>query len=684
MCYDIGWVGVVRSSGRVDDGKWHEVSLTWNAASKEARFYIDGRPRGGGSITPQDERPPLVARIGYTSDNFPAQSGFQGEIARVAFFDRELSADELRQARDDKAASATSRWNLQTLNGDRIPGEGARKLLARVMGQQSTEPQQTLVAGVLGDGGQLVSQGQRLCLQLPADDPRQLVVWTARVPADITRDQLQTLADQVADRIEVVDLPSLIRNRTSPRWPEEIVTAPVMGTDQGAFAIDVLSTPAANPWLARIRLTGHDFFADGDRVAVCSWDGDVWLVSGLQSLNGRASPALKWKRIASGLFQPLGLKVVAEDIYLTCRDQLVILRDRNQDGETDYYECFNNDHQVTEHFHEFAMGLQRDDVGNFYYAKSARHALKAVVPHHGTLLRIPSDGSRTDILATGFRAANGVCLNPDGSFIVTDQEGHWNPKNRINWVREGGFYGNMFGYHDVTDSADSAMDQPLCWITNAFDRSPAELLWVDSDKWGPLNGSLLNISYGYGKVYVVPHEDKQGQMQGGLCQLPIPRFPTGTARGRFHQADGALYLCGMFAWGSSQQAQEGGFYRIRATGQPSFLPVGLNASDAGIDITLSDAVDTQRAADPSRYQVKVWSLKRTASYGSKHYDERRLAVDHVTISPDGRRISLAVPDIAPTWCMEIKCRLPTANGDVERVIHNTIHSVGHREVSRRE
>ena len=107
------------------------------------------------------------------------------------------------------------------------------------------------------------------------------------------------------------------------------------------------------------------------------------------------------------------------------------------------------------------MGLQTDDAGNSYYAKSARHAKEALVPHHGTLIRVSPDGEKTDIVATGFRAANGVCLNPDGTWIVTDQEGHWNPKNRINYVKEGGFYGNMMGYHDIADSSDSAMQQPV-------------------------------------------------------------------------------------------------------------------------------------------------------------------------------------------------------------------------------
>ena len=238
---------------------------------------------------------------------------------------------------------------------------------------------------------------------------------------------------------------------SAARWPAELKTTPAVGNDDRAFAVDNITPPVQNPWFAQMRLTGFDFYEDTNKMAVCSWDGDVWLVTGIDDLS---AGELSWRRIASGLFQPLGLKIVNETIYIGCRDQICILHDLNGDGETDYYESFNSDHQVTDHFHEFAMGLQIDDKGNFYYAKSARHALTALVPHHGTLLRVTPDGERTDILATGFRAANGVCLNPDGTFIVTDQEGHWNPKNRINWVKEGGFYGNMYGYHDVTDESD--------------------------------------------------------------------------------------------------------------------------------------------------------------------------------------------------------------------------------------
>jgi putative heme-binding domain-containing protein len=518
-----------------------------------------------------------------------------------------------------------------------------------------------------------------LRLTIPAgDDTLRFMLWTSHVaqPAEAS-----ALVGGLKLPPRDVDLEALL-NGGPPRWPEKLQTQVIAGKDDGPFAVDVLVDPKLNPWLCRMRPTGFDFFSEGDRAAVCCWDGDVWLVTGLRNPTGQ----LTWQRIASGLFQPLGLKIVDGRIFVTCRDQLAVLHDLNDDGEIDFYENFNNDHQVTEHFHEFAMGLQTDAQGNFYYAKSARHAKKPLVPHHGTLLRIAADGSRTDILATGFRAANGVCVNPDGSFIVTDQEGHWNPKNRINWVTPGGFYGNMWGYHDITDTSDSAMQQPLCWITNEFDRSPAELLWVDSDAWGPLKGSLLNLSYGYGKIFVVPHERVGGQtrgtpmqriqMQGGMCELPLPQFPTGLVRGRFSPADGALYACGMYAWASNQQ-QPGGFYRVRYTGRPVHLPIGLRALPRGIAITFSGPLDPDTATDPKNYAVKSWALKRTANYGSDHYDEHSLEVASVELADDGRTARLHMPDIQPTWCMEIRYTLHTTGGKPFRgTIHNTIHALG--------
>jgi len=537
-------------------------------------------------------------------------------------------------------------------------GKSARDLLLRVAPTGTT-------VGVGGDKAKLEERDGFTVLRIPADaTPIRLKVLLSE--SDAARTLAKT--SPPAGSLE----PFL--NGGPRRWPEVLKTQAAIGSNDGPFAIDVLTHPASNPWSCQMRLAGLDFYADGKRAAVCTWDGDVWLVGGLDAPAG----GLTWQRIASGLFQPLGLMIVNDTVYVSCRDQIVILRDRNGDGETDFYECFNNDHQVTDHFHEFAMGLQTDAAGNFYYARAARHALKALVPHHGTLLRVSKDGARTDILATGFRAPNGVCLNPDGTFFLSDQEGFWLPKNRINLVEPGSYHGNYWGYHDVADSSDAAMAAPVCWVTNAFDRSPAEMLWVTSDKWGPLKGSLLNFSYGYGKVFVVPYEKVGGTPQGGMVALPMPQFPTGVMRGRFHPGDGQLYCCGMFAW-AGNQTQPGGLYRVRYTGKPVHVPVGLNAKKTGLSITFSSPLDPKSAADSMNYAVKTWALQRSEAYGSKHLDEKPAKVTAVTVSADGKTVTLTIDDLKPTWCMEVKYTLKTADGTaVEGVVHNTINAVGEK------
>jgi hypothetical protein len=455
------------------------------------------------------------------------------------------------------------------------------------------------------------------------------------------------------------------------RWTATARSEVQRGEEQGIWTIDEFTLPDTerNPYWSWLRLGAFDFFADGERAAVSTWNGDVWIVSGVDQQQGE----LTWRRFATGLFQPLGVRVLDDVVYVGCRDQICVLEDTDGDGEADHYRCLNNDHQVTEHFHEFAMGLQTDADGNFYYAKSARHAKPALVPHHGTLLKVSKDGSETTIVANGFRAANGVCVNGDGTFYVTDQEGHWTPKNRINRVVPGGFYGNMMGYHDRESSADEDMEQPLCWITNAFDRSPAELVRVEGDRWGLPDGALLELSYGMGRAYLVHEDEVDGAHQGGMVALPIGPFATGVMRGRFHPGDGQLYCCGLFGW-SGARTRPGGFYRVRYRDQPVDLPVGMRAQPDGIELRFGAPIDPETACDPESYGIQVWSLKRSKNYGSKHIDERPLAVKSASISDDGRTVRLVVEDLQPTWCIEVRVDVDTAAGELlSAVIHGTIH-----------
>jgi hypothetical protein len=327
---------------------------------------------------------------------------------------------------------------------------------------------------------------------------------------------------------------------------------------------------------------------------------------------------------------------------------------------------FNDDAQVTEHFHEFAMGLQIDDAGNFYYAKSGRHALDSVVPQHGTLLKVSADGSKTEILATGFRAANGVCVNDDGTFFVTDQEGFWTPKNRINRVKPGGFY----GVEDLAHGADvKSFRQPLTWMSHdEYDNSGGGQVWVDSDKWGPFSKRMLHMSYGQCALYLVLQDEVDGQIQGGVVKFPV-KFASSAMRGRFSRADGQLYVAGLQGW-QTKAVKISGFDRVRYTGKPVHSVESLKVTSKGLRLTFTHPLDAKEAGDAQNFSARRWNYRRTSDYGSATYlvsdpnkkGRENVAVKSATVSADGRTVDLEIQDFRPVNQLEIKFQIKAKDG----------------------
>ena len=152
-------------------------------------------------------------------------------------------------------------------------------------------------------------------------------------------------------------------------------------------------------------------------------------------------------------------------------------------------------------------------------------------------------------------------------------------------------------------------------------------------------------------------------------------FPTGIMRGRFHPENGQLYATGMFAWAGSKRG-DGGLYRIRHTGVTPKLPISLNATKNGIEMKFTSPLEKNQSANTKSYQIKVWDLKRTRNYGSRHYNERLLEINEVILSEDNTMVRLIIPELKPTWGMSIKYKLKTDNGEeFQGEINNSIHKM---------
>ena len=84
--------------------------------------------------------------------------------------------------------------------------------------------------------------------------------------------------------------------------------------------------------------------------------------------------------------------------------------------------------------------------------------------------------------------------------------------------------------------------------------------------------------------------------------------------------------------------------------------------------------DAAAVTDLGNWKIRAWDLERTKKYGSEHRNERQLPVTAATLSSDGRRVSLSVPDLGPTWCYSVEWTIRSAAGaPVKGRLHGTLH-----------
>ncbi|MFT4547668.1 MAG: hypothetical protein ACI9MB_001615 [Verrucomicrobiales bacterium] len=498
--------------------------------------------------------------------------------------------------------------------------------------------------------------------------------WFLEVPAHTATVRIKLVIGNGSDASKASapeDLSALTRGGSSQSGVK-IVTQGSLGKEKGAYVVDTITPPFDNPQKILFRFGGHDFFSNGD-IAACTIDGDVWRVSGIDD----KLENITWQRLASGLFQPLGLRVVDDKVYVLGRDQITRLHDFNDDGEADFYECFNNGCKIGKHVHEFATGLETDPDGNFYFVKG--HG--ANNDHAGTLLKISKDGSELGVVATGFRWPNGSGVGPNGEMTVADQQGTWVPSSRLDLVKPGGFYGFMNAHHRETPP--TGYDGPLCWIPHSVDNSCGGQTWVAGDKWGPFEGHMLHTSYGKCELFLVMQENIGGVDQAGVYKFPL-RFQSGAMRARFNPVDGQLYVSGLKGWQSSA-AKDGCLQRVRYTGKAVFMPKSVNVHENGIHVGFTQKLDKELAEDLGSWGIEQWNYKWTKAYGSKEFtvkDPDKIGHDKVEIvsaklSDDGRSVFLKTKEpLVAVMQMEVHFDLESIGGE-ELIgdVYNTIHAL---------
>lgn len=400
---------------------------------------------------------------------------------------------------------------------------------------------------------------------------------------------------------------------------------------------------------------GLDFLPDG-RLVVTTWDpeGSVYIIE-----NFTAPPEqIKVKRIARGLAEPLGVKVVDGDIYVLQKQELTRLIDDDGDEIIDRYMAVANDWSVTGNFHEFAFGLEYQD--GYFYGTLATAILPGgasadpQAPDRGKAMRISKADGSVEFVASGLRTPNGIGFGVDGELFIADNQGDWLPASKIVELTEGAWYGSRSV--DFEGTADLTETKPVVWLPqDEIGNSPSEPAPLNV---GPYQNQMIHGEVTHGGIKRVYAERIDGRLQGAVF-----RFTQGLAAGVNRldwTEDNELIIGGVGSQGNwSHPGKEWfGLQRMVYSDNEAFEMLSVSARSNGFDIEFTQPIGEGQNVSAEDFEILQWYYEPTAEYGGPKNDVTTLPVTAFSLSEDRTRASFELEGLKPDHLVYFRIKRP--------------------------
>lgn len=389
------------------------------------------------------------------------------------------------------------------------------------------------------------------------------------------------------------------------------------------------------------KVAGLDFMSDG-RMIISTWDS-LGAVYELSNLEQNDPNKIQVRRIAEGLAEPLGLKVIEDEIYVMQKQELTKLIDHNKDGIIDEYMNVCNGWKVSSNFHEFGFGLVYKDgylYGGLATAINPGGAsTKPQISDRGKIIKVNIKDGSFEFIAHGMRTPNGIGIGVDGEIFNSDNQGDWLPASKVVHIQKGAFYGSRSV--DFEGTKDLKTTLPVVWMPqDEIGNSPAQPARIDI---GPYKNQLLISEVTHGGVKRAFVEKINDQYQGALF-----RFTQGIEAGvnrLMWSPDGQLYLgcIGVNGnWGHYVDGKMGqfGLQRLKFNEKSTFEMLAVRAKSNGMEIELTEPLQEGDGLTAESYEVKQWWYKPTENYGGPKMDEEELKIISVNLSADRKKVFL--------------------------------------------
>lgn len=434
------------------------------------------------------------------------------------------------------------------------------------------------------------------------------------------------------------------------------------------------------------QVTGLDLLPDG-RLVVLTWGGFDASGGNLDTYRGEVyvtnipphqNPGgVTFTKVAEGLNQPMGVKVVDGKFYVSEKQRLVELSDTTGDGVVDVYRTVATV-PFGGNFHEFFFGLVYDAAEDSFYGNlSGAINLGGITTNpqpaanKGTTVRVDRGTGELTYVAGGLRTPHGIVQCPTGplagEIFVTDNQGDWLPSNKIVNVEQGRFF-NHYTNSDADPAFDGPFDgvpvtPPAVWIPqNKAGNSPSGMVCAQN---GPYAGQLISGDVTYGGLHHTFLERVGGELQGAIFQHS-QGFESGLTE-VLEDPEGRLYIGGLFVGGNwGQEGKSDGLQLLVPNGRVPFDTLAMRAVPGGFEIEYTQPVSPEMASGlAGRYAVEDWRYQPTAEYGGPEIDERTLPVTSATLSDDRRKVTIRVDGLQAGRVVAVRSPRPFVSSSGE-------------------
>ncbi|WP_344106299.1 family 16 glycoside hydrolase [Myceligenerans crystallogenes] len=389
--------------------------------------------------------------------------------------------------------------------------------------------------------------------------------------------------------------------------------------------------------------------------------GEIFLLDNVTGATSRDDVTVR--KVATDLFNPMGVAVIGGSIYVSERDRLTELTDPDGDGFYDRHRTVA-EWPFGGNFHEFAFGLLHDDDAfyvNLSVAINNGGATTDPQPagNRGTAIRVDRDTGAITYVAGGLRTPNGMVRGPDGELFVMDNQGAWLPSSKLVHVKQGRFFNHFTNPAGPFD--DVPVSAPALWVPqNEIGNSPSAPVQLTE---GPYAGQLLFGDVTYGGLQRGFLEKVGGEYQGAVF-----RHSAGLEAGVNRTVvgpDGAIYVGGIGEGGNWSEPDKlrYGLQKLTPNGAAAFDMTELRATGDGFEVgytqPLSGETVARIAEDPNAaFRLDHWRYVPRPTYGGPKIDERPLVVTHAEVSADRTSVRLTVDGLEPGRVVHLRSPRP--------------------------